>query len=285
MKPDSNLARIREISNTLDRDFRGRRMDHLLASVLFHRARELSTRNGDALTIQELTCAVRGMALMTAHIGTFTGASKWVVCCYRQAAPAFYGPIVDRTSATMMTCYLNSAKHDKENVFWMETYDPNVHLDSEEVPLIAERLKQIHSVVISKETAEAVTRELSSPGEHFGRVQVLEDPTPYVRPSFTARMSAEIIANKHQGEWETWQPNRTRIATELDYHMEKLMNAIISEKGTPEHVSEYAADVANLAMKEDELYGVKAPGICQSCGGQRPSHSTDCTFIQHMMEG
>lgn len=74
-----------------------------------------------------------------------------------------------------------------------------------------------------------------------------------VRAPFVARMEAELQANAHKGDWRQWKPTALQVLSELQHHEAKLMHALAI--GDCEHVREYAADIANIAMKIDEQFG------------------------------
>lgn len=74
-----------------------------------------------------------------------------------------------------------------------------------------------------------------------------------VQAHFVARMEAELQANTSKGDWRQWKPTPLEVLSELQHHESKLMNALAS--GDREQVSEFAADIANIAMKIDEQFG------------------------------
>lgn len=80
---------------------------------------------------------------------------------------------------------------------------------------------------------------------------------------FVARMDRELEANTaKKGPWRDWQGTRENVINELRYHVDKLEEALEVDEPwhdpwEPEKVAEYAADVANIAMKAWELWGKK----------------------------
>ena len=75
-----------------------------------------------------------------------------------------------------------------------------------------------------------------------------------INDAFVARMAQEIEHNTPlKGDWVAWNPTRAEIISELDKHCRQLRAAL-----SVEHVNstrEFAADVANIAMKAFELFG------------------------------
>ena len=74
-----------------------------------------------------------------------------------------------------------------------------------------------------------------------------------VNADFVKRMEAELKANACKGDWKQWKPDVSQAKSELKHHILKLEDAL--EKGESQMVSEYAADVANIAMKIAETHG------------------------------
>lgn len=70
---------------------------------------------------------------------------------------------------------------------------------------------------------------------------------------FIRKMDREIINNNDQGVWATWCPSKQDGVDELIHHLEKLKHALINDDKV--EVSEYSADIANIAMKIDMMYG------------------------------
>jgi hypothetical protein len=75
----------------------------------------------------------------------------------------------------------------------------------------------------------------------------------FVRPAFVARIDAEIAANENKGPWAAWQPDPMALESQIQHHFRKLRRALRDRN--PAGVSEYAADIAALCMKADELHG------------------------------
>jgi len=78
---------------------------------------------------------------------------------------------------------------------------------------------------------------------------------PKVRPSFIRQMQRELRRNQIKGDWRRWRPSIFLLVSELAYHQAKLVHALYTEQ--PKRVREFAADVANYAMKAHEMYGCK----------------------------
>ncbi len=74
-----------------------------------------------------------------------------------------------------------------------------------------------------------------------------------VRAAFVDRMEAELRANQCKGDWRRWNPSALQVLSELQHHEAKLMHALAI--GDCECVREFAADIANIAMKIDERFG------------------------------
>ena len=75
----------------------------------------------------------------------------------------------------------------------------------------------------------------------------------FVRTEFVARVDAEIAANENKGPWAEFRPDVQECASQIQHHFRKLYRAM--RDGNRAKVSEFAADVAGLCMKADELYG------------------------------
>lgn len=75
-----------------------------------------------------------------------------------------------------------------------------------------------------------------------------------VNETFVDRMEKELQNNAHQGDWNTWQPTPGQGVQEIEYHLEKLKAALVSNN--PENISEYAADIANISMRISDTHGV-----------------------------
>ena len=85
-----------------------------------------------------------------------------------------------------------------------------------------------------------------------GALQAVDLPR-LVRPEFVSQMEAELQANQHKGDWRRWYPTPLQVLAEIQHHQGKLMLALSA--GDCERVKEYAADLANFAMKVDEQFG------------------------------
>jgi hypothetical protein len=73
---------------------------------------------------------------------------------------------------------------------------------------------------------------------------------------FALLMENELNANEERkGKWEEWHPTVAQAADELDHHQAKLYAALDNRDAI--HVLEFAADVANIAMKIAETFGGK----------------------------
>ena len=75
----------------------------------------------------------------------------------------------------------------------------------------------------------------------------------FVRQSFVDRMELELIANMDKGDWRTWSPDDADMLGELNHHVVKLARAL--GRVEREKVGEFAADVANIAMRISEIHG------------------------------
>ncbi len=76
-----------------------------------------------------------------------------------------------------------------------------------------------------------------------------------VRSEFVQRMESELQANAHKGDWRAWKPTALQALSELQHHEAKLMQALAIDDC--EHIREFCADIANIAMKIDEKFGSK----------------------------
>lgn len=75
--------------------------------------------------------------------------------------------------------------------------------------------------------------------------------------AFIARMERELQANQHKGNWPDWIPNLTNARSELGHHFGKLdsqLRAGVSEERA-RFISEFTADLANIAMKIADTFG------------------------------
>lgn len=78
-------------------------------------------------------------------------------------------------------------------------------------------------------------------------------PTIHADPEFFCRMERELRINSSKGDWKGWKPDRMTCCDELRHHVRKLVRAI--RLNDPERVSEFSADLANIAMKTAEVHG------------------------------
>lgn len=74
-----------------------------------------------------------------------------------------------------------------------------------------------------------------------------------VRQPFIDRMESELKENAHKGDWSQWQPDSCDASGEIYHHLFKLEKALAQKK--PNKVSEFSADIANIAMKISEIHG------------------------------
>lgn len=70
-------------------------------------------------------------------------------------------------------------------------------------------------------------------------------------------MDKELIANETKGNWNEWKPSIPDALSELIHHVNKLEDILNLPWHVvfPKNISEYAADVANIAMKIEEMFG------------------------------
>ena len=99
-----------------------------------------------------------------------------------------------------------------------------------------------------------------------GALQAVDLPR-LVRPEFVSQMEAELQANQHKGDWRRWYPTPLQVLAEIQHHQGKLMLALSA--GDCERVKEYAADLANFAMKVDEQFGGPNAEVCQPEGAKK----------------
>jgi hypothetical protein len=83
--------------------------------------------------------------------------------------------------------------------------------------------------------------------------------TSYVPPSFVRSMNAEIRSNEHKGDWRAWKPDPQAAILEINHHSKKLVEAI--KHRAILSVSEHSADLANIAMKADECFGLQSKPV------------------------
>lgn len=81
----------------------------------------------------------------------------------------------------------------------------------------------------------------------------------YVRTEFINRMDAELIANERKGDWDKFSPKRYDCYAWIMEHINKLCDALHEQDRVK--VSEFCADVANIAMKIDVTFGAKQEDI------------------------
>lgn len=74
-----------------------------------------------------------------------------------------------------------------------------------------------------------------------------------VSPSFIELMRDEIDKNAHKGDWNTLNLTKNSCLAWLREHTDKLNESL--HFGTPAQLSEHTADIANIVMKIQELYG------------------------------
>lgn len=64
---------------------------------------------------------------------------------------------------------------------------------------------------------------------------------------FLNRMSIELEANAHKGDWNKWKPQPEDIIKEMDHHLNKLKLAFYVQD--LERIKEFSADLANFCEK------------------------------------
>lgn len=74
-----------------------------------------------------------------------------------------------------------------------------------------------------------------------------------VRQSFIERMESELKANSDKGDWSQWKPDPFDAMGELYHHIFKLEKALAQDNKV--EISEFSADIANIAMKISEVSG------------------------------
>lgn len=79
---------------------------------------------------------------------------------------------------------------------------------------------------------------------------------PHLRISFLRAMQAELDANQHKGDWSAVRFDLVSAKSLLKEHVHKLDQALLF--GDAAKIREHAADVANIVMKIDELFGTPA---------------------------
>jgi hypothetical protein len=74
-----------------------------------------------------------------------------------------------------------------------------------------------------------------------------------VRKEFIAAMELELAKNHHKGSWYDYRPSEADAMKELQIHVNKLQRVLnIHARNL---IKEHSADVANCAMKIQEIYG------------------------------
>lgn len=72
---------------------------------------------------------------------------------------------------------------------------------------------------------------------------------------FFRSMDKELQRNSSKGDWRAWKPDRMDCTDELHHHLRKLCRALrLNDK---DRVSEFSADLANIAMKTAEIHGTE----------------------------
>ncbi|MFZ4776798.1 MAG: hypothetical protein ACOYM3_15615 [Terrimicrobiaceae bacterium] len=85
--------------------------------------------------------------------------------------------------------------------------------------------------------------------------KVIRDTAVVASPEFFRRMDRELQGNASKGDWKAWKPDRMLCMDELHHHLRKLGRALrLNDK---DRVAEFAADLANIAMKTAEIHGAK----------------------------
>ena len=100
-------------------------------------------------------------------------------------------------------------------------------------------------------------------------------------------MAKELNANEpKKGPFLTWEPNAADAFRELQHHTRKLFDALELAKGASlpdvqnrEEVTEYCADIANIAMRIHHRFGLKL--WCSACGKWSDHQSGTCPTITH----
>lgn len=77
---------------------------------------------------------------------------------------------------------------------------------------------------------------------------------PHLSIQFLRAMQDELDANQERkGDWDALKLDRDKAVELLDEHYRKLENEIMGKDSAK--IREYAADLANIAMKIDECLG------------------------------
>lgn len=82
---------------------------------------------------------------------------------------------------------------------------------------------------------------------------MLNERIIYTLDAFKLAMIDELEANTHKGDFALWTPDPMYLATEIGHHTDKMVNELIYTRN-PDRVTEYAADIANYALKAFSLY-------------------------------
>ncbi|MFY0655437.1 MAG: hypothetical protein JXR12_01535 [Neptunomonas phycophila] len=88
-------------------------------------------------------------------------------------------------------------------------------------------------------------------------MDALDPPNLLINGTFIQRMETELQNNAHQGDWNKWTPTPGQGVDEILHHLEKLKAALVG--ANPDQVSEYTADIANIAMRISDTHGVTKP--------------------------
>ena len=85
--------------------------------------------------------------------------------------------------------------------------------------------------------------------------KVIREAAVLASPQFFQRMDKELINNTRKGDWKAWQPDRLTCLDELHHHLRKIQRAM--RLNDHDRVSEFCADLANIAMKTAEIHGAE----------------------------
>lgn len=110
--------------------------------------------------------------------------------------------------------------------------------------LAAERGKSVREIRTEWKPARADNPE---------NPKVIRETAVLASPEFFHRMDKELQCNASKGDWKAWKPDRLTCLQELNHHLLKLHRAI--RLNDHDRVSEFAADLANVAMKTAEIHG------------------------------
>jgi len=199
------------------------------------------------------------------QLAELAGRIKPLVRSRENALAYIVAPSDLRTEAFMWDPKLTRAAEDLELIASIPTLH-RVGLHGFFQPRIAEVVAQIPGEYLERvaafETlppdARADLQEAFDAGFHVGTTRLYARlpgilPSPVIRSAFLERMEFEWHANTNKGDWRTYCVTPLDIAHEMASHFGKLMMAI--GERSPERVSEYAADVALIAMKAEETHG------------------------------